>query len=100
MLNRTNSMNNYVLKTAMATVRKTITLTEKQDRWIKSRIADGEFTNDSEYIRDLVRRDQEQKQKLEALRKAIQEGIDSGISDLTIGEIWADAEARHKAKNE
>ena len=100
MLNRTNSVNNYVLKTAMATVRKTITLTEKQDRWIKSRIADGEFTNDSEYIRDLVRRDQEQKQKLEALRKAIQEGIDSGISDLTIGEIWADAEARHKAKNE
>ena len=100
MLNRTNSMNNYVLKTAMATVRKTITLTEKQDRWIKSRIADGEFTNDSEYIRDLVRRDQEQKQKLEALRKAVQEGIDSGISDLTIGEIWADAEARHKAKNE
>lgn len=100
MLNRTNSMNNYVLKTAMATVRKTITLTEKQDRWIKSRIADGEFTNDSEYIRDLVRRDQEQKQKLDALRKAIQEGIDSGISDLTIGEIWADAEARHKAKNE
>ena len=100
MLNRTNSVNNYVLKTAMATVRKTITLTEKQDRWIKSRIADGEFTNDSEYIRDLVRRDQEQKQKLEALRKAVQEGIDSGISDLTIGEIWADAEARHKAKNE
>ena len=84
----------------MATVRKTITLTEKQDRWIKSRIADGEFTNDSEYIRDLVRRDQERKHGLEALRKAIQEGIDSGISDLTVGEIWADAEARHKAKNE
>lgn len=84
----------------MATVRKTITLTEKQDRWIKSRIADGEFTNDSEYIRDLVRRDQEQKHGLEALRKAIQDGIDSGISDLTVGEIWADAEARHKAKNE
>ena len=89
-----------VLEAAMATVRKTITLTEKQDRWIKSRIADGEFTNDSEYIRDLVRRDQEQKHKLEALRKAIQEGIDSGISDLTVGEIWADAEARHKAKDE
>ena len=93
-------MKQHVFEAAMATVRKTITLTEKQDRWIKTRIADGEFTNDSEYIRDLVRRDQEQKHKLEALRKAIQEGIDSGISDLTVGEIWADAEARHKAKNE
>lgn len=42
----------------MSTIRKTITFTEKQDKWIKSRITNGEFTNDSEYLRDLVRRDQ------------------------------------------
>ena len=39
----------------MSTIRKTITFTEKQDKWIKSRITIGEFTNDSEYLRDLVR---------------------------------------------
>ena len=44
----------------MGTVRKTITLTPQQDQWIKARIAAGGFTNDSEYIRDLIRRDQEQ----------------------------------------
>ena len=44
---------------AMGTVRKTITFTEQQGQWIKEKIAAGQFTNDSEYIRDLVRRDQE-----------------------------------------
>ena len=83
----------------MGTTRKTITLTDKQDQWIKSRIAAGEYTNDSEYIRDLVRRDQEQNARFSALKTAIQEGLDSGISDKTLRDVWEEAEARHKAKN-
>ena len=83
----------------MGTTRKTITLTDKQDQWIKSRIAAGEYTNDSEYIRDLVRRDQEQNAEFRALKAAIQEGLDSGISDKTLRDVWEEAEARHKAKN-
>ncbi|MER0214955.1 MAG: type II toxin-antitoxin system ParD family antitoxin [Nitrosomonas sp.] len=53
----------------MATIRKTITLTDKQDQWIKTQIAAGGFTNDSEYIRDLLRRDQEQNAQFLALKK-------------------------------
>ncbi len=83
----------------MGTTRKTISLTDKQDQWIKSRIAAGEYTNDSEYIRDLVRRDQEQNAKFKALKAAIQEGLDSGISDKTLRDIWEEVEARHKANN-
>ena len=64
----------------MATVRKSITFTEQQDTWIKLQIEEGNYTNDSEYIRDLIRHDQESKQKLYELKLAIQEGIDSGVS--------------------
>jgi antitoxin ParD1/3/4 len=42
----------------METIRKSITFKEQQDKWIKPRIKNGDFTNDSEYIRDLVRKDQ------------------------------------------
>ena len=80
----------------MATIRKTITLTDKQDQWIKTQIAAGGFTNDSEYIRDLVRRDQEQNAQFLALRQAIEEGLDSRISNTTVGEIWEEAEQRSK----
>ena len=83
----------------MGTVRKTITLTDKQDEWVKAQIARGDYTNDSEYFRDLVRRDQEQNTKFKALKDAIQEGLDSGISRRTVGEIWAEAEARYKERN-
>lgn len=43
----------------MGTVRKTITLTDKQDIWIKAQIDAGRYTNDSECIRDLIRKEQE-----------------------------------------
>jgi antitoxin ParD1/3/4 len=64
----------------MGTVRKTITFTEQQDQWIKAKIAAGQFTNDSEYIRDLVRRDQEKNAEIEAIRAALIEGEQSGMS--------------------
>ena len=81
----------------MATVRKTITLTDRQDRWVKARIAAGGFTNDSEYIRDLIRRDQERSAGYRELEAAIREGIDSGTSDRTVTQIMDEAEARLRA---
>jgi antitoxin ParD1/3/4 len=62
----------------MGTVRKTITLTEQQDSWVKSQIEAGHYTNDSEYIRDLIRREQERSAELEAIRAALIEGEVSG----------------------
>ena len=47
------------MEDSMATIRKTITLTDKQDEWIKSQIENGDYTNDSEYFRDLIRREQD-----------------------------------------
>ncbi len=62
----------------MATVRKTITLTDQQDRWIKAQIDAGHYTNDSEFIRDLIRREQERSTDIEAIRAALIEGENSG----------------------
>lgn len=62
----------------MGTVRKTITLTDKQDGWIKAQIEAGYYTNDSEYIRDLIRREQERSSEVEAIRAALIAGDASG----------------------
>ena len=62
----------------MGTVRKTITVTDQQDNWIKSQIEAGHYTNDSEYIRDLIRREQERNAELETIRAALCEGESSG----------------------
>lgn len=62
----------------MATVRKTITLTEQQNAWIAAQIALGSYTNDSEAIRDLIRREQQRGAEIEAIRQALIEGEESG----------------------
>ena len=80
----------------MATVRKTITLTDAQNEWIKAQVAKGDYTNYSEYFRDLIRRDQE---KARALKAAIEEGLASGPSPRSVDDIWAEAEARYNATN-
>jgi antitoxin ParD1/3/4 len=62
----------------MKTIRKTITLTDQQDSWVKAQISVGHYTNDSEYIRDLIRREQERTAAIEAVRGALIEGEASG----------------------
>ena len=81
----------------MATVRKTITVTDQQDEWIKSQISNGDYTNDSEYFRDLIRRDQD---KFRALKTAVEKGLASGVSNRTVDEIWAEAERHYQATKE
>lgn len=78
----------------MTTIRKTITLTDTQSNWVKSRIVRGDYTNDSEYFRDLIRRDQERSTGLEQLRAALLEGEQSGFSNRTPQEIRQAAKER------
>jgi antitoxin ParD1/3/4 len=62
----------------MKTISITITLTDKQDDWIKAQIDAGNYTDDSDYIRDLIRREQERSAETEAIRAALIEGENSG----------------------
>ena len=62
----------------MTTVRKTITLTAQQDKWVKQQVDAGGYTNDSEYIRDLIRREQERGTEIDAIRAALVEGAQTG----------------------
>ena len=83
----------------MALVKKSITVTDHQERWIRAQIASGEYGNDSEYFRDLIRRDQEHNGQFRALKQAIQEGLESGAGDRTVKEVWAEAEQRYRARH-
>ena len=80
----------------MSTTGKTITVTDKQDNWIKAQIAAGEFTNDSEYIRDLIRRDQASQADIKAIRAALIEGEQSGEPRSFDGDLFKkEMKAKH-----
>ena len=80
----------------MGTKRKTITITDNQEVWIKSQIIAGEFTNDSEYIRDLIRRDQTSQADIEVIRAALIEGEESGEPQpFDIGQFKSEMADKH-----
>ena len=66
----------------MSAIRKTITVTKAQDAWLKEQIAAGRYMNDSEIVRDLIREASE-REDIKAIRAALEEGEQSGISDET-----------------
>lgn len=84
----------------MSMHRKTITLTEQQEGWVKAQIECGHFGSDSEYIRDLIRRDKQAKERLAVLRQALVEGELSGDpKPLDISAIKAAGRKQIKASN-
>ena len=71
------------------------TLAEPAREWIAQRVASGAWPDAEAYLNELVERDREYEEKLAALNAAIDEGLASGVSELTIEEIFAEARARH-----
>lgn len=60
----------------MATIN--VSLPDPIKAWIEARLKDGSFSNTSDYVRHLIRRDQERAQTIEALQSAIDKGVKSG----------------------
>jgi len=80
----------------MTMIRKTITIPDAMEDWIKARIASGSYGNDSEYFRDLLRRDQERQEGIAQLRELLDEADQSGLSDRSPKEIMAAVKSRLK----
>ncbi len=55
-------------------IRKTISMPDAMGEWISDRVKSGQYNNESEYIRDLVRQDQDEQAKMAFLMNALAEG--------------------------
>lgn len=55
--------------------------------WITTQINSGKYASSSDYVRDLIRRDQEKATEIQAIHAALIEGEKSSLSERTIDEI-------------
>jgi len=55
-----------------------VSLPDAMKAWVDSQATGGQYGNASDYIRDLIRRDQQRQAAIAALQAAITEGIESG----------------------
>jgi antitoxin ParD1/3/4 len=74
-----------------------VSLPDPMKAWVEAQAQTGRYANASDYVRDLIRRDQERAAAIEELNALIQEGIDSGISERTPDEVFANARSRAEA---
>ncbi len=75
-------------------IRKTISMPDEMGLWIDERIASGQYNNDSEYFRDLVRRDQVRQDAIDSLRQMLEDAEASGISSDQVPDIMKKVEER------
>lgn len=70
-----------------------VSMPKAMREWIDAQIEAGVYANASDYIRDLIRHDQRQRDKL---RLALIEGEKSGISKRSVSDIARNAKRRLK----
>ncbi|MDN3721986.1 type II toxin-antitoxin system ParD family antitoxin [Roseibium salinum] len=55
-----------------------VSLPDPMKDWVETRLKDGKFSNTSDYVRHLIRRDQERIEATADIQQTIDEGLSSG----------------------
>jgi antitoxin ParD1/3/4 len=66
----------HMAETPMSTTSLHISLPEALKEFALKRVEEGAFSNPSDYVRALIRADRERQEKLVALRRDVQKGLD------------------------
>jgi antitoxin ParD1/3/4 len=66
-----------------------ISLPDKLKAFVDESVAEGNYSNVSDYIRDIIRKQKEQKDYRDYLKQSIDEGLQSPVSDYSRAETLA-----------
>lgn len=64
-----------------------VSLPDQMKNWVEQQGQGGRYSNSSDYIRDLIRQDQDRAAKIRSMQKLVAEGINSGISKYSMADI-------------
>lgn len=55
-----------------------VSLPDPMKVWVEAQTQDGRYSNASDYVRDLIRRDQDRQQAISELQQIVDDGLASG----------------------
>ena len=64
-----------------------VSLPDPMKAWVEAQTRSGRYSNASDYIRDLIRRDQDRAAKIAEMQRLVTEGLESGVTDRSMDEI-------------
>ena len=74
-----------------------VSLPDTMKHWVEAQTDDGRYSNASDYVRDLIRRDQERRGKIAHMQALVTEALESGVSESSMDDILAKARKRASA---
>lgn len=76
-----------------------ISLPDAMKQWVEQQTQSGRYSNASDYVRDLIRRDQDKAAKIAHMQALIDEGIASGKGNSDMNELRATARKLAQARS-
>lgn len=70
-----------------------VSLPHPMKEWVEAQAKTGRYSNASDYVRDLIRKDQMRSDKIAAMQRFVDEGLQSGPGSRTPDELFAVAVA-------
>lgn len=74
-----------------------ISIPERLKKWAEQRVADGRYASTSDYVRDLIRRDEDEAAENAWLQAEIDKGRASKVIDRDARDVLKDVLARNRA---
>ncbi len=71
-----------------------VSLPDAMKEWVEAQTQTGRYSNASDYVRDLIRRDQQRADQIAAMQALVTEALESGVSPRSMKEIMARARER------
>ncbi|CDZ58797.1 type II toxin-antitoxin system ParD family antitoxin [Neorhizobium galegae] len=71
-----------------------VSLPDPMKDWVEAQARTGRYSNASDYVRDLIRRDQARSDKIAAMQRFVDDGLKSGVGGRSKDELFAAAIAR------
>jgi len=68
-----------------------VSLPDAMKQWVEQQAQSGRYSNASDYVRDLIRRDQDKAAKIANMQALVTEGIESGAGTRTMDMLRAAA---------
>ncbi len=70
-----------------------VSLPNEMKSWVEQQAETGTYSNSSDYVRDLIRRDQTRQQKISHMQALVTDAVESGESRKSMADILAEARA-------
>jgi antitoxin ParD1/3/4 len=64
-----------------------VSLPDPMKDWVEAQARTGRYSNASDYVRDLIRRDQERAADLAELQRLVTAGLASGVSERSMEDV-------------